>query len=422
MKSSSLGALAPLRRRHYRLLYGSLALALFGTGGWTIFLALQALSLNASAVALSGVVAWTGIGLLATALLGGVAADRWPRKRLLAGVLAINLATSLVVTTLSLTDTVQLWQLSCSAFVMGASLSFFFPAYTALVPSLVPAEELLAVNGLEGATRPTIQQAMAPAVTGAVVGAAVPGLGSLVVAGAFFLALGCIFAVPEPQPESTPDAERPHPARDLIEGFRYTLRTRWVLATVIYAAGMSLVVTGPVEVVLPATMRNGFDNGATLYGLAVAALGVGGLIGSLVTGSLTAPRRYFSVMIGCWAIGCLPLIVLAFTITPWIVACALFVHGGLVGAGMVLWGTLLQEKVPLEMLGRVASLDFFISVAFMPLSIGLTGLLAEHFSVKLIFFLAGIVPPVLALTVTLAARLRAEEMSQPPSQPEPALR
>ena len=52
---------------------------------------------------------------------------------------------------------------------------------------------------------------------------------------------------------------------------------------------------------------------------------------------------------------------------------ALFVVGVADGAGMVIWGTLLQRRVPPAMLGRVSSLDFFVSLALMPISMALAG-------------------------------------------------
>ena len=52
---------------------------------------------------------------------------------------------------------------------------------------------------------------------------------------------------------------------------------------------------------------------------------------------------------------------------------ALFVVGFAFSAGQVLWGTLLQRRVPTAMLGRVSSLDFFVSLALMPVSMALAG-------------------------------------------------
>ena len=56
---------------------------------------------------------------------------------------------------------------------------------------------------------------------------------------------------------------------------------------------------------------------------------------------------------------------------------ALFVVGVADGAGMVIWGTLFRRRVPAAMLGRVSSLDFFVSLAFMPVSMAVAGPLSK---------------------------------------------
>ena len=52
---------------------------------------------------------------------------------------------------------------------------FYFPAYSAWIPALVPESDLMAVNGFEGMVRPTIAQAIGPAVAGVLVGVFSPG-------------------------------------------------------------------------------------------------------------------------------------------------------------------------------------------------------------------------------------------------------
>ncbi len=164
--------------------------------------------------------------------------------------------------------------------------------------------------------------------------------------------------------------------------------------------------TGPLEVLLPALMRSTHENGPALYGAVLAALGTGGLVGSLVAGSWRTPERFLPAMVGVWALGCLPLSVPALTSNPWAIGAGLAVYGALIGIGMVIWGTVLQEHVPLEMLGRVASLDFFISISFMPLSIALTGLLSRHIDTHTLFLAAGLVPLSMAVLLAVLGQLR----------------
>ena len=394
--------LHPLTIPTYRQLFAAMVLTIFAQGAWALYLAMQTLDLGATPAALSGVVVWSGIGLLAGSLPAGVIADRFPNKSVIVSVLTLNLAIATATSTAAILDIVTFWMLAVSAFIIGTSTAFFFPAYTALVPVLVDGDDLMAVNGLEGAARPLVGQAIAPAAVGAVIGASMPAAGGYLIAAALGLALLAALQLPAPtRAEPETDGAEDSLITDLLDGFRYVSRTRWVRSSVLFAAVMGLVVTGPLEVLLPALMRSSHENGPALYGTVLAALGAGGVVGSLLAGSWRTPERFLPAMVGAWVIGCLPLSIPALTSNSWAIGAGLAFYGALIGIGMVIWGAVLQEHVPLEMLGRVASLDFFISIAFMPLSIALTGLLSRHIDIRTLFIAAGLVP--LATGALLAA-------------------
>lgn len=77
------------------------------------------------------------------------------------------------------------------------------------------------------------------------------------------------------------------------------------------------------------------------------------------------------------------------------------------------WGTLLQRRVPAYLLGRVSSLDFFVSIVFMPLSMAVAGPLALTVGLAPTFAIAGLVPAVAAVIVIVAARTRRDEIDNP---------
>ena len=190
--------LRPLSVPGYRPLYAAMVLTVFAQGAWALYLAMQTLDLGATAATLSGVVAWSGIGLLAGSLPAGVLADSVAKKSVIVGVLTVNLAASTTTSTAAIFDAATFWMLAVSAFVIGVSTAFFFPAYTALVPVLVGSDDLMAVNGLEGTTRPLVGQTLAPGVVGAVIGASVPAAGGYLIAGALGLALIAALRLPAP--------------------------------------------------------------------------------------------------------------------------------------------------------------------------------------------------------------------------------
>ena len=95
-----------------------------------------------------------------------------------------------------------------------------------------------------------------------------------------------------------------------------------------------------------------------------------------------------------------------------VVACA-FALGAFFSAPMVIWGTLLQRRVPPELLGRVASLDFFVSLSLMPVSMALAGPVSDAIGLENTFLLAGVTPIVFAVVAIVWARLPEDELAHP---------
>jgi MFS family permease len=341
------------------------------------------------------------------------------QKLILLCVASVELTAMGLVAVLSITDTTRLWHLAAVAFVTGMGMAFYYPAYSAWLPSLVPESDLMAVNGFEGMVRPTIGQAIGPGVAGAVVGAVSAGAAISVAAAAALAGLIALTMVPltPVRREVDPDAEPQHPIRsavaDMAEGFAYMVRTPWLLATLLFASVMILVMMGPFEVLIPFLIKDRLGGGPGDHALVMAAFGIGGALGSLGMASFKMPRRYLTVMNLMWGVGCLPFVLMGVATAVWqVVACA-FVLGVLFSAPMVIWGTLLQRRVPAHMLGRVASLDFFVSISLMPISMALAGPVADAIGLRTTFLIAAIVPGIAAVVATVWAKLPADELAHP---------
>lgn len=414
-------ALKPLQTGQYRLLAVALVLSLFGTGVWIVAVVWQVIELDGTPVDLSIVATAGSIGLVVAVLLGGVAADRIPQKRILTIVETIKAASAVTIAVLALTGTIEVWHLALISLLLGIADGFFYPAYSAWLPSLLPADQLLAANGIEGVLRPTLMQAAGPAAASAAIALLSPGLGFAIVGVTQAIAavlLGCMRLTPV---RRDADAEPTHPLKavwvDVRDGVRYMVATRWLLATLLYSALLVLVIMGPIEVLLPFAVRDQTGGGAGAFALALAAFGIGGALGSIVVASLRLPRRYLTLMILAWGLGCAPLVVIGLTDQLWIMVIALFVCGVLFSGATVVWGTLLQRRVPPAMLGRVSSLDFFVSLVFMPISMAIAGPVGELIGIPVAFLAAGIVPVVLAVLTLLIARLGPDELAHPLESP-----
>ena len=392
-------ALAPLRHPGYRWLAASLALSLLSQGLWAVAVVWQVVALGGGPAGLSLVVALSAGGMLASTLLGGALADRIPQRHILLAVGLTQAAAIAVVAVLSLSGLLAIWQLAVVALIGGVAMGLYYPAYSALLPALLPAGDLLA----------------GPAVAGFLVASISPGAALTAAALAELTAAACVAALP-----ATPVRRDDHELgasvlgllADVREGFRYMVRTPWLLATLLFASMMLLAFIGPFEVLVPFAIKAA-GGGPNQHAMVLAAFGIGGAVGSLVVASLRLPRRYLTVMNLLWGAGCVPLVVFGFTTQLWLMLAAGALMGATFQAGMVIWGTLLQRRVPPALLGRISSLDFFVSLSFMPVSMALAGPVSELIGLTATFLVGGLAPPVLAVVAIVAARLPADEIAHP---------
>ena len=406
--------LAPFRIREYRLLITAVSISIFAEGMWAVVMTLQVIALDNDPTSLSLVATCLGVGLVGFVLVGGIAADRFNQRSIIIVAQAVNLLAVSVVALLGSLGALQIWHMAVAAGSLGIAAAFFFPAYSAILPRILPAEQLLAANGIEGVVRPVFQRAIGPAAAGVLVGLTLPSVGAAAVASLCAISLFLLVATRGELGGHTPAAgERQRVLRDLRDGCAFVVRTPWLLWTVLFASLWVLLVLGPIEVLLPFIVQARFEHGATTYGFLLAFFGAGSAIGALTVSSRRMPRRYLTVMMAMWGLGSLPLAVVGATSSFGLMALATFIVGVTDGVGMVIWGTLLQRRVPREMLGRVSSLDFFVSLAFMPLSFAIVGPLSKVVSMETIFVVAGVAPVVLAAVAMTAAKMRRDELANP---------
>ncbi len=425
-------ALRPLRHREFRLLWAGLAVSLVGDGLWLVALAWQVIELDGGPLQLSLVTTAFSVGLIGCILIGGVVADRVSRRRVMLAADAVRLVVTVVVGLLALGGALELWQLAIGAFLVGSAEAFFVPAFTALVPQLLPEDELLAANGLEGVIRPLALQALGPGLGGLIVAAASPGDAMLANGASYAISVLCLWRMrPVPLPVRTEASPAGLPPTidgaavaagagglgaalaEMREGWRYVRSQRWLWATLLFACIAILFLLGPIEVLLPFAVRDQTGGGADAYGLVLAVYGIGGAAGALLIASRRLPRRYLTVMLLAWGVGSAPVAAFGYLEVLW----AMVVVSALVGVcdqvGQVIWGTLMQRRVPAELQGRVASLDWFVSLGLLPVSMALAGPAAELVGVTAVFVASGAACAIVGLVVLFGLHLRQDELAHP---------
>ncbi|KAA9111689.1 MFS transporter [Microbacterium rhizomatis] len=403
----------PLRHRDFRILFAAVVLSILGAGMWAVVMVYAVIGAGGGPLELSLVASANAVGLLACAIPGGIVADRVSRRWVLRGIELINVLAVSSVVVAGWSGPVPIWHLAIVAFTVGAGAGFFYPSYSAILPRILPPEQLLAANGLEGAMRPALQQAAGPAAAGLLLAALIPTHAAGVVVLAHLIALVLLMFL-RPEPAADHAARAPTSVlHDLTEAVRFTVRTPWLLWTLLFATGWVLVSIGPEEVLLPFITRERIGDDPRWFGFLLAALGLGGVLGSIFVSSLRLPRRYLTTMNLVWGIGTLPFVVIGLTDQYWLMLVSCFAIGFAFSYGNVIWGTLLQRRVPTHMLGRVSSLDFFVSLALMPVSMALAGPVAEVVPIPVIFIAAGVLPLCFGVVAILAARMPQDELAHP---------
>ncbi len=389
----------PLRHRDYRLLWIASVTSLFGDGIYTVALAWLVYDITNTATALSVVGMMVSIGLVTFLLVGGVVADRVDRRHQMIGA---DITRGLVVTVigvLAVTGTAEIWMLAVLGLVYGVGDAFFNPASSAIIPQLLPAEAVVQANALSEVGRPLAFRLVGPALGGLLVGLFGAGTAMFIDAGTFLLGILLLSLIRPLPPLRT---EHAHPLQDLKEGWAFLRAHAWLWATCL-AAGIAVLATyAPLQVLLPYVVRNDLHDSASTYGLILTVGGLGGLVGGLVMSQVGMPRRALAVMFWVWAVGDAAFFIAAPATAPWHLMVLTITFSFAMAVGAVIWGTLIQTRVPQDMMGRVSSVDWLVSFGLAPVSFAITGPIADRFGVDATIYGAATVGS-LCLVVVLYA-------------------
>jgi DHA3 family tetracycline resistance protein-like MFS transporter len=390
------------------LFWGGTLVSLLGDGIYLVALPFAVLDLSDSATSLSLVgLAWS-IGMVAFLLLGGVLADRHDKRRQLLVADVVRLAAVGTAGGLSLGGTLEVWHLVGLSFVFGAGEGLSGPAMGAIIPELVPEGELVQANALQQSLRPIALRLAGPALGGAIVALIDTGGALLIDAGTFAVSMACLLAMRATLPAR--DGEHEPLRVQLREATAFVRGQTWLWATLVMAAIALLFFLGPTEVLVPLRIQQDLDGTAGSFGLVLAAGGVGATLGTFAIGHLGMPRREVTVLYWAWGIAGFALCGYGLASAVWQLVLFSFAFGVLSGFGNPIWATLMQVRVPPALRGRVASLDWLVSVGLTPVSFALTGPLAAALAPSSVLLVAGIVAGGLTLTMLYAVPgLRGED-------------
>ena len=369
------------------MLWSGQAVSQLGDGVFTVTLALEALRVDRSASGLSYVLAARLVPALLFVLLGGVVVDRFPRRlALLASDAAQGIAVA-VIAVVAATGHVNLLGLVIMAVVFGLGDAVFFPASTAITPELVPADQLVGASALNQTSTQLARVLIGPAVGGIIVGLLGTAWGFTIDAASFAVSVAALIGISGGQ--ARPGSEASSPIAEFREGLRFLFSQRWLWTTELGASIGNFVAFSPLGALVPLLVKQVLNGDGIALGLVLAAGGLGGVLASVLLGHRNPPRhRLLALWIG-WGLSGVGVLGLGLVPNLWLAGGVAFVTYGLDAYGSVLYDPLIQQGVPAELLGRVASVSYVLSFALSPLGLVAAGALAEGIGVRATLVIGG---------------------------------
>jgi MFS family permease len=390
--------LASFQIRDYRWLWASSFSSLMAmnmlmiTRGWMI-LRLA----DDSPMALALVMVSMALPMMLVSPIGGVLADRMPKRRMLVWGQGGNVLLTLVVATLDYTGLIAFWHLIATGFVTGGIMAMIMPSRQAIISDVVPEDKLM--NGIAlVSSGMNLSTVLGPAVAGVLI-VYIGTAGVLyLIAGVYVVSMLTISVIKGGGEASARSGNGM--AGDIREGLRYVASSPTLLGLIIMAFipvmfGMSYYV------LLPAWAREALDVQPDGLGMLMMTIGVGALAGTIMLASLRSFRRRGALLLG--------------TCVAWGIALAVFSQATTYGAAIplllfiglasalfrVLSMTLIQQHASPEMRGRVMSIAM-MTFGAMFLSVLPFGAIAERWGTPDALLLSGALLALFTVIFTFA--------------------
>jgi MFS family permease len=353
--SRLLADVRPLRQSPaFRRLWTGSTLSAVGSAMTGFAVTLQVYELTHSAFAVGALGLARLLPTLAIGLLGGSLADRTDRRQLVLVTSSGLAALSALLAVQALAGWRQLWLLYVLVALQAAVTAVDAPARRTFTPRLLPGSLLpagLALNQL------TFQVTLVtgPALAGLLTSAGGLRLCYLTDVVSFAAALYAVFRLPA-QPPSGPSPSRS--LRAVAEGLRYIAASRPVAGA--FLADLNATVFGLPVALFPALNAERFGGSPQTLGLLTAALGLGGLLGSTLSGPVGRVRRPGRAMLitsGLWGAA---LAAFGAGGPLWLALTWLALAGAADTTTVVLRGLIVQTALPDQLRGRITAADYVV--------------------------------------------------------------
>ena len=368
------GAFRALRHRNFRLFFAGQLTSLIGTWMQSVAQAWLVYRLTGSAVLLGTVAFVSQIPVFFLATVGGIVADRYPKRGVVVATQTISMLLAFLLAGLTLTGLVQVWHIVVLAGLLGVVNAFDIPARQAFFVEIVGKEDLQSAIGLNSSIF-NGARIIGPTIAGILVATIREGW-CFFVNGLSFVAVIVALLMMRVDERRTPIGT--HTAfEEAIEGFRYAWGSPTILSLLLLVGLVSLVGV-PYTVLMPIFADRILHGGARVLGLLMGSTGVGAVLGALTLAMREGVRglgRLAAVAAGGFGVS-----LVLFSFSHWLALSMLLLVpvGYFVMLQMAATNTLLQSMAPDHLRGRIIALYSMMFMGMMPVGSLGAGFTAER--------------------------------------------
>lgn len=364
---------ASLANRNYRLFMVGQVVSMSGTWMQSIAQGWLVLRLTGSGTALGLVVALQFLPVLLVGPLGGVIADRFPKRRLLAVTQFLAMFQAATLGLLVVTGTVELWMVYAMAGLFGLVTAIDNPARQTFVLEMVGPANLTNAITLNSVVV-NAARVVGPALAGLLIAVVGIGVCFLVNAASYVTVLGALALMRSDELDPSPTQARAR--HQLRDGLAYVRSTPALLIPLVM---MAIIGTLSYEftVILPLVAERTFGGGAGTFATLTSAMGVGAVVGGLATAGRARQPSDESLVRAAALFG---VVILAAAMAPslWMEVAVLVLVGAASINVLATGNTTLQLRSAPEMRGRVMALWAVAFLGTTPVGGPIIGFIGEH--------------------------------------------
>ena len=376
-----------LHHRSFRLIWIGLAISFAGSQMQVWALLWHVRLLTDQPIALGGIGLARILPVIVFSLIGGAVADSANRRTVLFITQSVMAAVALVLAWLTYVEEITLWQIYILTAIQATALAFDLPARQALVPNLVPAEDLSNAFSMQSIAL-QVGSIAGPALSGLVIAYWGQYYTYLIDAITFFAVIVALLLI-GPIPQRTRGSGRVQvKLADIIEGVRFILRQPVILSSMLldfFATFFSSANT-----LMPIFARDILHVGAVEYGWLSAAQSIGAMAAAMIISQLTEIRRQGrTLLLSVVAFGVSTII---FGLSRTFIGAmgALIFIGASDSVSMIIRNTIRQLQTPDYIRGRMTSINQIFFLGGPQLGEVEAGLVAQLFGAPIAVISGGI--------------------------------